>query len=361
MGYCCRCGHDEEDLELTEVNVHKLAGQAPSEPKGGSFSVPSSIADLDELIHPVQEVTEATEWQPPPEHRAVFEADLCRRQTATQLLEGFRQMVDVEIFSSEPTPLQATELQARHFCSDDTLVRHLMFCDGDEKKALASLIATLRWRADFLEGKGIAKVGEGVASKKSCNCCMKDPRAHCFLCVGTDAAGHHVIYSCAGAAINKKPIDGCRHMALELERIFDGNSLPGRVVWIVNMAGFSIADCNPQTPMMALPMFFNHYPERFAQIIMWGMPTIFLGTWPIVQSLMDPINKARALIQRTDAERMRYAEAYWSNNVEMSAWLNAAKRVKGVPGDFPDISLSRRLSSEDARTVLERCAALKRK
>jgi hypothetical protein len=323
--------------------------------------VPSSIAGLDELIHPVQEVTEATEWQPPPEHRAVFEADLYRRQTATQLLEGFRQMVDVEIFSSEPTPLQATELQARHFCSDDTLVRHLMFCDGDEKKALASLIATLRWRADFLEGKGIAKVGEGVAFKKSCKCCMNDPRAHCFLCVGTDAAGQHVIYSCAGAAMNKKPVDGCRHMALELERIFDGNSLPGRIVWVVNMAGFGIADCNPRTVMLALPMFLNQYPERFGHIILWGLPTVCLGMWALAQQVLDPLTRSRVHIHRLDSERMRYAEAYWSRNAEMAAWLNAAKRVKGVPGDFPDISLSRQLRDPEARAVLERCAALANK
>jgi len=197
-----------------------------------------------------------------------------------------------------------------------------------------------------------------LRSQKSCQCCVKDPRAHCFLRVGTDAAGQHVICSCSGAANNKSPVDGCRHMALELERLFDGNSVPGRIVWLINMAGFGMADCNPQTPTMAVPMFLNHYPERFGQVIVWGMPTIFRGVLPLCWKLLDPVSKARIQIHKTDSERTRYAEAYWSNNAEMAAWLAAAKHVKGVPGDFPDISLSRQLSDTDARTTLERIAAL---
>lgn len=309
----------------------------------------------------MQNPTGAREWQPPLEHRAVLEADRYRKEAATKLLGAFRQMVDAEILSAEAEPGLAAQLETRHFCSDDTLLRYLMYCNGDNQKALASLKATVQWRAEFLQGKGIITSSEGEMSKKSCQHCMKDPRSHCFLNVGTDVAGHHVIYSCAGSAMNKKPLDGCKHMALELERLFDGNSSPGRIVWLINMAGVGIADCNPRTPLMALPMFFNHYPERFAQIVVWGMPAIFHGMYTMIWNFIDQDTKSRVLIQRSEAERTRYAEAYWSSNAEMAAWLNAARRLKGAPADYPDISLSRQLGDKDTRITLERCAALKTK
>jgi len=174
FGYCCKCGlrRNEENLEITDVRLEDLGEQAPCETEDSSVlgtalkasvDLSPSIASLDGLSQPLENVTKASAWQPPLEHRVVFEADLHRRETATKLLGAFRQMVDAEIFSAEPTPPGTAELQARHFCSDDTLLRHLMSCNDEQQKVLASLKATLRWRADFLEGKGIVKVGEGVA------------------------------------------------------------------------------------------------------------------------------------------------------------------------------------------------------
>jgi len=372
---CCKCGQNEEaedsiEVQFNELKLQKLGGPAPDEAdcitdpgttRKASNDLTSTSATLDTSSPPVQEVTEEVSWQPPSEHRAVFEADLLRRERATTLLGTLRQMVDAEIFSAESKPALAEGREARHFCSDDTLIRHLMFCEGNLQKTVASLKATVQWRAEFFNSKGIVNVGEGAEATKSCQCCMKDPRAHCFLRVGKDSAGHHVIYSCSGAAMNKKPLDGCKHMALQLERIFDGNSSPGRVVWIVNMSGTGIADCNPRTPLMALPMFFNHYPERFAQLILWGLPTIFYGMYHTAMSLADPITKTRILIQRNDEERLRYAEAYWSNDAEMAAWLRASAKVSGAPGDFPNVSLSRQLVDAETRTILERCEALRSK
>jgi len=160
-------------------------------------------------------------------------------------------------------------------------------------------------------------------------------------------------------------LDFCKHVALELKRIFDGNSAPGCVVWLINLAGFGIADCNPQAPIMVLPTFFKHYPERFAQVVLWNMPRIFRGMYSASMQLLDPIKKARVITHRTDAERKAYAEAYWSNNAEMAAWLDAASHMKGVPGNFPDISLSRQLGdrySNRSGAMCSSCvAALKTK
>ena len=141
--------------------------------------------------------------------------------------------------------------------SDDTLMRYLRARDGDETAALALLQSTLEWRADFL--------GAGPAPR--CTNCEADPTAHCFLHLGIDAAGDHVVYSCAGRARNKDVHANCRHMACELERIFDGNRLPGRMVWLIDFRGFGVSDCNPRMGANALPMFANHYPERMAKIV----------------------------------------------------------------------------------------------
>ena len=56
-----------------------------------------------------------------------------------------------------------------------------------------------------------------------------------------DARGNHVVYSCAGRAASKNVADNVRHMIVEMERIFDGNSAEGRMVWIVDFAGFGFA------------------------------------------------------------------------------------------------------------------------
>jgi len=374
----CKCSSrlQKDDLDPDEANLSWQEHEPTiMKDKGdcaqhmapiASGKVLSSDVAFDVLqSQPAEEVTEATKWQPPLEHRAVFENDLHRKEAVVNLLGSLRKRVNTDFFLARPGLVPGVELEARRFASDSTLLRHLIYCDGDEKKALASLKATLQWRAEFFAGKGFVTVaGEGGAggeNKKFCQCCITDPRAHCFLRVGMDAAGRHVVYSCAGAATNKKPLDGCRHMALELERIFDGNSAHGSIVWLINFAGFGIADCNPRTVVMALPMFLNNYPERISQIVLWGMPALCRGMYAAAMKLLDPIARTRIVIHKTDADRTRYAEAYWSNDAAMAAWLDAARHVQGRPGDFPELALSRQLSDAETRATLERCAGLRSK
>lgn len=357
---------DEATGQIHEPTIMKDEGGAHCmTPKADSKTL-SPIDTFDFLQSlPAQEAGEATKWQPPLEHRDVFETDLHRMEAAAKLLGSLREKVERELFAAETAPVLGLGPEARSFCSDSTLLRHLIHGDRDEGRALASLKATLKWRAGFFAGKGVysadASADAGGKAKKLCQCCMIDPRAHCFLRVGTDVAGRHVIYSCAGAATNKRPLDGCRHMALELERIFDGNSAHGSIVWLINFAGISIADCNPRTVVMALPMFLNNYLERISQIVFWGMPLLVAGMYSAGMKLLDPIARKRVVIHRTDAERTRYAEAYWSSDAAMAAWLDAAQHVQGRPGDFPELTLSRQLRDADTRAILEHCAALRSK
>jgi len=206
---------------------------------------------------------------------------------------------------------------------------------------------TLKWRRKYF-ADGTSQV---------CPRCREEPRSHCFLYMGTDIAGRHVIYSCAGRASNKAVADGMRHMSSELERIFDGNSADGQVVWIVDFAGFGLADCNPRLGATAVPMFASHYPERFGQIVLFAMPSFFRAIYSASMKILDPVMQRKVVILHTPEARKRYAEHYWSCNPVMAEWLQAVANCKSVPGSYPDVALSRRLSDASTRDILERCSA----
>jgi hypothetical protein len=57
-----------------------------------------------------------------------------------------------------------------------------------------------------------------------------------------------VIYANAARATNKDVADNALHMALELERIFDGNRAPGRIVWLIDFNGCGGALPNARQP-----------------------------------------------------------------------------------------------------------------
>lgn len=165
-----------------------------------------------------------------------------------------------------------------------------------------------------------------------------------------------------GEQKNKTPEDGIEHMAAEIERLFQNSSMPGSIVWIVDFAGFGFSDCNPKTGVLAFPMFAGHYPERFGQIVCLGLPYAFYPLYGAASKIFDKATMQKVVTLKGDKEWNRYADAYWSNDPAMKAWLNAAVKCKGSPGCFPDMALARALQrlpeTELAIRTLERCAAL---
>lgn len=164
-----------------------------------------------------------------------------------------------------------------------------------------------------------------------------------------------------GEQKNKTPEDGIEHMAAEIERLFQNSSMPGSIVWIVDFAGFGFSDCNPKTGVLAFPMFASHYPERFGQIVCLGLPYAFYPLYGAASKIFDKATMQKVVTLKGDKEWNRYADAYWSNDPAMKAWLNAAVKCKGSPGCFPDMALTRALQrlpeTELAIRTLERCAA----
>jgi len=129
-------------------------------------------------------------------------------------------------------------------------------------------------------------------------------------------------------------------------------------VWLVDFAGFGFADCNPWVGMSAVPLFANHYSERLAQIVLFGLPALANGMVNVIMKLVDSVTRRRVVILRGEAAQRRYMDAYWSHDLAMLEWIQAALRTKGVPGSYPEAMLSQALKDDSAVEMLGRCAAI---
>lgn len=317
------------------------------------------------------------------QERARTEFDEKRNTEALKHLETFREKVSGVLAQEEAQKSEKILADRRRFCSDDTLLRYLRARDSDEAASLALLQSTLSWRETTLF------TGAG-GTTPVCEACGTEPCSHCFFRVGTDIDGNEVMYSCAARAVNKDPQANCRHMACEVERIFKGNSVNGRIVWLIDFNGFGVSDCNPRMGATVLPAFANHYPERMSQIV-WcaaigrplepltcavpGLepiasrrpgttpprsidpPMVFYALLKGVQPVLDPVTASKIKVIKGDAAFGAYADAKLQHDVAMHNWLLAVRKRDGKPGCLPEPALSQALDDETTRLYLERIAA----
>lgn len=282
-------------------------------------------------------------------YEVACEAELALKDLKCRSLEAGSDLIAAQssstlsaLDSCQSTDTPSDKASENQFCTDFTLIRYLCAASCCQDKALEMLSATVTWRASYLSRGSI------------CQQCLDDPKAHCFLHLGKDSMQRHVIYSCAGRAANKSVANGVRHMALELDRIFEGNTEPGSIVFVVDFAGFGLSDCNPQIGMLAIPLFANHYPERFSQVVLMSMPSVFRFFLKSAMKHVDPIMQKKVLVLNGVNEQQRYADAYWRSNPKMANWFRATRDCKCQPGSYPDASIH---PVEDTHTqdFLQRC------
>eukprot|EP00616_Rhizochromulina_sp_CCMP1243_P017338 CAMPEP_0118978498 /NCGR_PEP_ID=MMETSP1173-20130426/23825_1 /TAXON_ID=1034831 /ORGANISM="Rhizochromulina marina cf, Strain CCMP1243" /LENGTH=161 /DNA_ID=CAMNT_0006928695 /DNA_START=252 /DNA_END=737 /DNA_ORIENTATION=- len=144
------------------------------------------------------------------------------------------------------------------------------------------------------------------------------------------------------------------HMALELERLFEGNAIPGKIVWLVDFRGFGLRDCNPRMGMTTVPMFSNHYPERMGQIILFDPPMVFHTMYRAIQAILDPVTKAKIKIVKGSVSLMRFVENEVQHDPGMQKWLQTVYECPPVPGCFPPLEASNELCEDFARRHLAR-------
>lgn len=210
----------------------------------------------------------------------------------------------------------------RHFLSDATFLRYLEARDGDVQKAKDMLDHTLKWRAERLDGRPCI-----------CPACAKDASAHCFIPLGQDSRGWQLIYSCAARASDKHSDSSVTHMSVTLERLFDGSSKAGKIVWIIDMHGFGWRDFDMSMATTVVPMFSNQYPERMGQIVILDPPVGLKFIWEGLVSLLDPVTRRKIKMLRAD--KFEYFRTYCRTNAQYS-FLEAVLQTKAVPNNLPE-------------------------
>mmetsp|Transcript_34609 Transcript_34609/g.62741 ORF Transcript_34609/g.62741 Transcript_34609/m.62741 type:complete len:418 (+) Transcript_34609:27-1280(+) len=343
---------DGQEFGMTDPDSPKGSVLSPQSPKAPS--VAASDYSFADTAKEERQVWNVPSTAPLDEDQVVIDGLRARLAKASEVLPQLQERVHAEILAGKNPEAGSVEERELSFCTSSTLTRYLCMQDSNVDKACEAIKFSMAWRsknitpAQFLDGSPVPR----------CRACAKDPLSHCFLCLGEDVMGRHVVYSCAGRAANKVPEDGIEHMSSEMERLFNNSSEPGAIVWIVDFAGFGFGDCNPRTGVLAFPMFASHYPERFGQIVCLGLPMAFYPLYSAAGKIFDQATMQKVVILKGDKAFKRYGDAYWSNDPAMKAWLYAAVKCKGVPGSFPDISLTRairnRPSTELAMRTLER-------
>ena len=165
-----------------------------------------------------------------------------------------------------------------------------------------------------------------------------------------------MVYSCAGRAASKNVADNVRHMVVEMERIFDGNSADGRMVWIVDFAGFGWRDCNPKLGLEAMPLFASHYPERLSQWVMVDPPAVFSVMWAAIFPTLDPVTQRKIAVLKGPASIDAHFAEHWAAergaDPALAPWLRAVFASKrAAPGAWPAGLATLSAALDDETTV----------
>jgi len=131
---------------------------------------------------------------------------------------------------------------------------------------------------------------------------------------------------------------------------------PGKIVWIIDFAGFAMADCKIRMASSALQLLGAHYPERLGQVMMVWPPKMFNIFFYAVKHVADPCTLSKVRIIRDADALEEYSAKFWQHDPVMAEWILATtRRCKGVPGNFPPMSLSMNLKEKTTVNQLGRC------
>lgn len=211
-----------------------------------------------------------------------------------------------------------------YFCTDATLLRYLEASSHDVSRAYARILNTLKWRAE----KGLEY------RPMFCSGCEEDEDNHCFFGLGMDRRGLEVMYCCPGRARVKDPESSLLHMFKALESVFEGNALPGKIAWMIDLHGMGWRDLDPRTGSGAVPVLANHYPERLAQVCLLDSPAIFKFAWSGIQPLLDPVTANKVMMLRGDDMTDYFTEHLTPKQTE---FMEKVLKMPATPGSYPEV------------------------
>lgn len=222
------------------------------------------------------------------------------------------------------------------WCDDACVRRYLRARDCDVSKAVGMLSATLQWRR------------QQRPASTPCPKCSRDALAHNMRMIGFDARGRAVLYTCfsqahdrfdahanlthlthclettAAVLQQRQGEPGAEAEAVAVAAAGAVGAAAGEVqekwVWFVDFDGYGLRDNNPRTCLLTAQLL-NHYPERLAQVVMYGAPWLFGSVWGVVKKLLNEVTASKvAFVPAADGGAALPALGLGE---EVTAWLRA--------------------------------------
>eukprot|EP00471_Norrisiella_sphaerica_P003743 CAMPEP_0184490614 /NCGR_PEP_ID=MMETSP0113_2-20130426/18334_1 /TAXON_ID=91329 /ORGANISM="Norrisiella sphaerica, Strain BC52" /LENGTH=308 /DNA_ID=CAMNT_0026874571 /DNA_START=15 /DNA_END=941 /DNA_ORIENTATION=- len=210
------------------------------------------------------------------------------------------------------------------FMTDSCLRRYLDANEGNVKRALKQLQATIEWRRTYKPWE-------------PCSKCLKDPFAHNMRVVGFDTKGRAVIYSCFAQAYDRWDADkNLKHMCWVLEQAAPLMEERGATkwTWISDFHGFSASDCSPKS-MILVKNVLAHYPERLFKAVILDAPWLFNGLWNIVTPLLEERTKEKICFFKSGAVS-EWVPGAVDGDTELEAFFKEELLSNRITPESPD-------------------------
>lgn len=165
-------------------------------------------------------------------------------------------------------------------CEAGMLSRYLRATGGDRQHALKRIRDTLEWRACERP------------EQLHCKACELDPSSHYMHVVGWDLQQRPIIYSCLELPTNRSVADNTEHMLACFESAI--RLMPEGVeswVWVMDLFGFGLRDCDPRLAHKFFHLAGSYYPERLGHFFLVSPPAAFSTLWKGVYRFIDPVTR----------------------------------------------------------------------
>ncbi|KDD73350.1 hypothetical protein H632_c2265p1, partial [Helicosporidium sp. ATCC 50920] len=159
----------------------------------------------------------------------------------------------------------------------DAAARFLRATGGDVAASAKRLQETLRWRESH------------HPERLFCTACAAAPASHYMSLTALDRRGRPTIYSSLAVARCRDLEPNRTHMVACFESAIA--AMPPGVedwVWVLDMHGFGLRDCDPRLALAFCRLSAAHYPERLAQAYIVSAPAVFSAFWKGIQPFIDP-------------------------------------------------------------------------
>mmetsp|Transcript_39188 Transcript_39188/g.63155 ORF Transcript_39188/g.63155 Transcript_39188/m.63155 type:complete len:272 (-) Transcript_39188:88-903(-) len=194
---------------------------------------------------------------------------------------------------SRSQPLQENDWE---FCSIYTLKRYMVARKGDTQKALAMLLATLKWRDEF----GVDKLRPELVRPNG-------ETGKVFVC-GPDLSGQPVLLLRPGRENSKNDHNGnLKHLVYQLERAvrcMDEESGVGKMTVILDLHNYSTSNAPPmRTSRATLDILQNHYPERLSKFVIVHAPWLFYAFFKVISPFIDKVTASKVVFIKDNAKK----------------------------------------------------------